>query len=419
MPTRRQLLAASVAFAGLPVLGVASVRRLTGFRRIGESWTDAWLRALGELEAGDTLVLPAETMVVEAPLVIGVDGIEVKAPPGAMLRAAPGTSFEYLLSAVGRRGVTVTGLSLDVNQAQRRGVQRHRFMGLGLDACAECTLSGIAVRGTLGYDGIPAAAIAIAGEGRGVSVSRVTLEACGTALQPSDGLYMSGDDHVATRIAARGVTDTAVVLEACNRSRIHDVDVRDGSAAAAVTNITPYPKRGNAITGIVGRNLNAPVTGWVQVGCPVASVGDLLDTVIAADLSVGPGPGINVRHVGQSRARGVSLSGTIAGAGAQGILVDGSDVTITADVGGSGAAGIQFQPGSSGRVTHSRVTGGTFGVLVARDADVTTSGNTYQDQRFWNMFVYRGGRLRSDGDRFGSAGIDHHGHEPGATLQAS
>ncbi|MEG3163592.1 hypothetical protein U1701_03180 [Sphingomonas sp. PB2P19] len=398
--------------------GPAATRSLADFRRSKESWTDTWLRALAAIEPGTTLMIPAEVMTIESSLMILSDDIGLRAMPGAALTAAGGTSFEYLLGARGRRGIRISGLLLNVNQEQRRRVQRHRFMGLGLDACRDCNLSDLTVRGTLGFAGIPAVAIAIAGEGRGVTIDRVTMTSCGTTEQPSDGLYISGDDHSATNVVARGVTDTAVVLEACNRSRIHGVDVSDSSAAAAITNITPYSKVGNAITGLVGRNLSAPVTGWVQIGCPLASDGDLIDSTIAVDLAskAGPGPGINIRHVGKGRARGVSITGTIAGAAAQGILADGTDARMTVRVADCGGAAVQFEPGSSGQVSDSDISGGTFGVLVGRGADVTTRNTSFRDQRYWNMYVYRGGRLQSQRDRFGAAGIDHHGHDVGGTL---
>lgn len=422
---RRRVIAggagAIVALAGLSVCRAAPTaaeRSLNGFRRTGESWTDTWLRALGELQDGDTLFIPADTMLIDAPLAITANNVTITAALGAVLRAAPDTSFEYLLSANGRHGISLTGLSLDVNQARRRSVQRHRFMGLGLIDCASCTVSQVSVQGTLGFDGLPAVAVAIAGEGRSVRLDRISVTACGTPEQPSDGVYLSGDDHLATNIVARRVTDTGVVLEACNRSRIHTVDVRDSSAAAAITNIVPAVKSGNSITGLVGRNLNAPVTGWVQIGCPVATAGDLLDSVVSADLASdsGPGPAINVRRVGAGRASRVSLNARIAGAGAQGILVDGNDVAITAQITDSGGAGIQFQPGSSGTVSHSTVVGGTFGMVVARAATVVASDTRFQEQRFWNMYVYRGGRATSRRNRFGTAGIDHNGHEQGAAL---
>lgn len=422
---RRRMMAggagAIAILGGLSVCRASSAsasRWLGDFRRSGEDWTTTWLRALSEIEEGGELLVAAAIMPIESPLTIRSHNIAITASPGAVLMAAPDTSFEYLLSANKCHGLSLTGLSLDVNQAQRRSAQRHRFMGLGLVDCAQSSVSRLSVQGTLGFDDVPAVAVAVAGESRNIRLDQISVAACGTADQPSDGVYISGDDHLATRIVARNVTDTGVVLEACNRSHIRGVDVRDSSAAAAITNISPLPKSDNSITDLVGRNLNAPVTGWIQLGCPVQRAGDLRDSIISADLASdnGPGPAVNIRRQGAGQARGVTLNVQISGAQAQGILIDGQDVTVRAQIARCVGAGVQFQPGSSGTLADTSISGGTFGVLVGRGAKVTTSNSSYRDQRFWNMYVYRGGSVRSQSDRFGTAGINHYGQEQGATL---
>ena len=137
---------AGVATA-MPLLGVCQAvtgsrpRELASMRRIGEDWTSTWQRALADSEPAPELVLPAATMTIEEPLAIVSDGLTISGRPAASLQAAPGASFEYVLSAAGRRGIVVRGLTIDANQAARRRRQRHRLMGLGLDACCDSVIA--------------------------------------------------------------------------------------------------------------------------------------------------------------------------------------------------------------------------------------------------------------------------------------
>lgn len=354
------------------------------FNANGDGVTDIAVngqKAIDAAPAFSTVRLAKGNYILGAPLV-GKDNVTLDLQ-GSKITAKDGVSFEYMLSATGKTNFHVKNGTFDANQANRVGVQAHRFMTAAFITCTGCTFENITAKNTLGFGGVPAVGLSIGGGSVNCKFITCHAEDCGIIGQASDGFFMSGDGNVGTGCTAKNVTDTAFACESSNNSGYVGCSGDTCSAVAAVA-CTAADKRGNFLDGITGKDWKAGVTGGVQILC--SGAGNLYDTTLsninltAPTAGRGVGPGINVRKTSTGAAVGVLMSGGIVNTTTtQGILVDGTDVRIQGfTIKNAGASAIQFLDGSSGSVgggSHLN-SAASFGVTVQGNASVVLNGVT-------------------------------------------
>lgn len=383
-------------------------------------WLQRWLDAIPE---GGRGTLPRRTYTIARPLILRTNNVTIDGN-GATIRADGGSSFEHMLIGRERNKLVLLNLELDANRFARESIARMRLMAIELIDSRECRLESITARNTLGWNNRPAVGIAIGGASQRCHLIRCRAFSCGTAERPSDGIFVSGDDCRVVDPWCEDCTDTGVVIESSNRSGIVGGTAKHCGAGAAITNATHQQKRGNFIDRMTIVDWSSPVTGGVQIGCPLENAqGDLLDTVVEVAMSVptrgrGVGPAINVRNVGAGRAERVALRGSILGATNQGVLVDGDNVSVAMRIAGTGDSAVQFQPGTTGgSVQDSMIKGGSFGVVAMGTAAVTSRRNHFVGQRHYAIYARDRARIASSGDRIEGPGIGRLGHDPGAVVE--
>ncbi len=407
------------------------VRNVKDFGAVGDGVTndrDAIQNLLDALGEFDTLWFPPGNYVINGTLNVPVSNVSLVGP--AKIVAQNGTSFEYMLLVNSKSGVTVRELEFDANQANRSSGQTIRFMAAGFIACSDCSFLRCTARNTRGYNSVPAVGLAIGGASIRCRVDSCLLVDCGgnpTLGLGSDGVFTSGDQNVISNCIATNCTDTGFVIESSNQSIITGCTTLDCNAGAAITNATSSTKSGNIINGLTVKNWSSSVTGGIQIGVPTSDSGNLVDTEVcgvvmyaetAAPASRGVGPAINVRTQGAGRAVGVSIASCrIEGATAQGILINGDEVTVVGcAVKGTGASCVQFQGGSNGHAANNYLKGGTFGVTAATTASVVAQSNACVTQSNTGIYASGTSSITSILNTIVSPASNYEAKDVGATL---
>lgn len=309
------------------------------------------------------------------------------------ITARAGTSFEYMVLATGKTGWHVINGTLDANKANRESVQGIRFMGGGLITCVESSFRFINARNCLGFNSIPAVAMAIGGGSSKCKFATCHAQDCGdeSGTKGSDAFFMSGDNNIGNACTAENCTDTAFACESSNNSGYIGCSMKHCSVLGAISNATNVDKRGNFLNGLSGIDWKAGVTGGIQVAAYQA--GHLLDCVInsvsltAPDPLRGIGPGINIRKpfetsTGDAVTTVFAYTTPISDSAYLEVLVNGVVKTLGVDytlsgVGSSSGGNVTFTVAPAAAATVVRRTVGKVNGLVINGGNInqtTTQG---------------------------------------------
>jgi hypothetical protein len=344
--------------------------------------------------------IPFGTYIVTA-LVIATNNITIFGD--GKLKAKNNADFGTVLTGTGLTGIVIRDIEIDVNGANRVGVQTVTFNALNLPTNTDSKVINVTARNGLGLGVAPGAltsATTFAASG-GTRVQFINCKAldCGTAYNshPSDGFFVRGVNCSITNCYAYKATDTAFVLEGCNYSRINDCIAKECVSIGGITNDTGTDCVGNSINGLTGSCSYIGSTGGIiAVAC--FDAGNLLQTTISnVSIRVEPGtlglgPGIQVRKTGAGRVIGLHIDkpsidiGSAAGCLAQGILVSDADYVhisspeILNDL-TAGADCIRFDGTSAnGLVNGGTVRKGIRGIHTLNTASIVVMGVTCRDQ---------------------------------------
>jgi hypothetical protein len=356
------------------------------FGAVGDGVADdtvAIQAAIDFLTPYTTLEFPSGVYVISNTLTISTDNVFIEGNAKILAKAA--TSFEYMMFATGRKGITVSNLEFDSNKDNRISVQAIRFMGAGFSSCIECNFVNVTARNARGFGGIPGVGLVLAGNSIRCKADGCTLVDMGDIGFAADGIFTSGVQNVISNCVASSGTDTAFVIESSNNSIITGCASYDFGCGAAISNATGLNKFNNVINGLTVTNWNATNTGGVAITVPTSTTGNLFNTVVSnvamyaeTSLGLGTGAAINIRNVGSGKPIGTTISNCrVFNASTQGILVNGEQTIISGcSVRGTTNACIQFQDGSlSNVVTGCSLFGGSFGIITQGNATVTATGN--------------------------------------------
>ena len=381
--------------------------------------------AISEAPAGSVLRATRQTYLLNGQLTIARDNLEIDLGKST-LKAKDGTVFEHVLYGTGRTNVTVRGGTIDANRAGRTSGQNIRYTGGFFTLSTDCHFVGVTAKNAVGYSSIPGIGLTLSGCVRS-TVNSCNIYDCGgtSGTDGADGIFVSGENCLIIGCITDNCTDTGQVIESSNNSGIIGGTAKNCNAGGAITNATNFAKRGNFIKGLSVLDWNSSVTGGVQIGCPAATTGDLLDTDIDVNVSAvtggkGTGPAINVRKVGTGKTKRLRINAIINGASTQGIVVDGDDVFISASILGTTAACIQFATGSSGTVSDSRLFGGSFGVYLAGTSVVAISDSDIVANGTQTHGIYAADTSSASAlfNRISGSTIALTGKDGGATLNA-
>jgi hypothetical protein len=405
---------------------VADTISVKDWGAVGDGVTDdtaAIEAAIAAAPPNGTLIFPAGIYICGSQVDIARDDLTIIAY-GATLRAKAGAQFEYVLYGINRSRVRVVGLTIDANGANRSAGQTVRFIGGYFGLSTDCEFVDCVAKGALGYLSVPGVGLAIGGGARCHVKTCKAIDCGGTSgTNGADGIYVSGDNCLIVACDTENCTDTGQVLENANNCGIIGGTTKNCNAGAAITNATNFDKRGNYIKGLSIIDWNSAVTGGVQIGCPGATNGDLYDTeidviVVAPTVGKGTGPAINVRKVGAGQVKGCRINATIRTASAQGILVEGQDVQINADIVGTGNACVQFNGASTGSVRGGRYFGGTFGVITAGTASirVTNADIAGNAMATHGIYAFDTSSIVTEGCKIDGQTVARTGKDGGASL---
>lgn len=398
------------------------------FGAVGNGVTDdtsAIQSAINACPSYGTVFFPPGTYLVSSTITISAFYIRLLGPAKWLAKAS--TNFDYMLSATSMTGIVVEMLEFDANKVNRSSGQNIRFMGAGLISCTDSYFKYCTARNTRGYSNVTAVGLVIGGTSVRCGVFNCYVENCGDAApNPSDGIYTSGTQTIISNSIAVNCTDTGFVIESSNQSVITGCTAVNCSAGAAITNAISTDCYGNIIDGLTVENWNSSVTGGIQLGVPTATTGNLYDTsvsnvVIHANTGggFGTGPAINVRTNGSGKAIDMSLSNIrIDGATTQGILIDGSEVSVVGCVvKNTSAACIQINSGTNHFISNNQLIGGTFSVYAANAASLVAQLNYCQGPSGFGVYADNTSTVRSIFNTILSPGTNYEGKAGGATLK--
>ena len=381
-------------------------------------------KAIASAPVNGVLRFTAGTYHVSGPVVIDRDDLTIVGP-GVVLKALDGSNFEYVLNAVDVDRVYIHDLTFDANQANRTAGQAVRFCGARFALSRDVGYYRCRAINAIGYDSIPGVGLIHSGCVRGNVSDCRALDCGGTSgTNAADGIYVSGDNMLISNCITENCTDTGQVLENCNNSGIVGGTTKNCNAAAAITNVTNFVKRGNYIKGLTVVDWNSSVTGGIQIGCPANTTGDLLDTEVDVIMQVatggkGVGPAISVRKIGTGQAVRVRIRAMVNGASTQCILVNGQDVRIDSSLLlGSTNACVQFVTGATGEVTNSKLIGGSFGVLAQGTAALRVKGNSIigNGTQSYGIFAFETSNIAAEANDIDGQTSFRTGKDVGATL---
>lgn len=385
--------------------------------------TAALQEKLDDLVDGQRLLL-AGTYIVSATLVHALSNTSIVGP--ATIRAAAGTSFEYIWLATSLTDIDVVQIKFDANKANRSLVQDARFMGAGFSLCTDCRFDRCTGINTRGYNDVSAVALVASG-GLRCDILHPRFLNCGDAgnspATASDGAFCSSDDSFIVLPNGYRVTDTVAVVESCNRSHIIHPSALECVSIWAITNATSTDKFGCSVTGAVSTAWGKANTGHGLIAA--LSSGDVCDATVNGFTTYatgvtgnGEGPifAASEPSSGQilrAKMRGFRLHGSTA----QGILVDATDISFDdCEVSGCTDAGAQFSKGTH-RWRGGRVVGGTFGLITENAASLEVSaGARIVSPSDHGMFAFDTSTFTVENAGSEITGIEPYGNDVGATL---
>lgn len=299
---------------------------------------------------------------------------------GATIKALPNTNFQFTVTASNLNNISMRGIIVDANQANRSSVLTTRAMGISYTACTNSLIEACTAQNTIGGpSSISAVGISLGGIGSKNRVSRCIAQNCGITGFASDGFFMSGNQNLIEHCVAYNCLDTGFAMESSNQSGIVGCSVRtdtgNASAGAAITNAINTDCTGNFIDGLTIYGWNSSVTGGIQIGTPLSSsTGNLLNTRVSnitIERTSGAGPAINVRQTGVPITKGLVFDNIkIKGAGTQCMLIQATDVVINGLVaeGSTVNAVVSIESGSANVTINNPHISGTFNFGIASDS---------------------------------------------------
>lgn len=380
---------------------------------------DAWDRLLAVSQG--KLVEWSGVSMVSRQVVIPVNTLRLHAvTKAATIKAMPTANFENTLYASGKSGLEFYGFTVDSNKADRAGILTTRTVSVSLVNCTDCQLTEVKGINAIGSGSIPGIGISTAGGGARVNTTNCTALDCGITGKAADGFFCSSSYSINTGNVAINCLDTGHVLESCSYSGIVGCASIGCGVVGAITNATTTNKYGNFISGLVGQDWTAGVTGGVQIG--TFNTGDLVDTKVRCLTLVGlnssVGPGVNVRRTSTGRVDGLDLDCSVRNGTLQGILVDSARrVNIRAAIVGVTNSCIQFNGDCSECVVSSGtiLNGGTFGVIAQGTSNVFVTGVRGTGNGY-GVYAFDTSVVTTLMNHFTSPTISYEGKDAGATL---
>lgn len=337
----------------------------------------AWARLLA---IGGIDIVFSGPSIVSGQVTPTADNISIRGlNKSAVIRAKPGSNFEYLFRAVGRSGIKVQGVTFDANQANRVGALTSRAVAFDYNDCTDCSVDDCVFIGAIGDGTIPGVCCALSGTGSRNKVTRSMAKDGGVVGKAADGFYCSASDSLIEGSTAVNCLDTAFVLESCNGSGIAACRAVGCSVGAAVTNAIGTDTYGNYINGLSITDWDSSVTGGIQIAALAAGnlLGTLVEGVVMQGINSFVGPAVEVRKASTGVVNGLDLDVTVRNASAQGILIDSAlDVSVKAKISGTTDAAIQVQGNSEVFIqpgTNIKFAG-TFAVIALGTSQVTITG---------------------------------------------
>ncbi|SEB24809.1 hypothetical protein SAMN05192564_11546 [Paraburkholderia sartisoli] len=337
----------------------------------------------------------------------------------AGLLAKAGQNFQYVLFGSGLSNIQLRNFTVDANQANRASVLTTTGYCVLLTSCSGSLADGITVQNSIGTASLSAVGFQFGGVGSNNIIRNSFALNCGIAGKPSDGFYCSNDFSLLEGNTSINCFDTGHVLEACSFSTISACRSIGCGSVGAITNFMSTNTYGNQIIGLTGRDWNASVTGGVQIGA--LGTGNLCDTKISglsmSGLVNAAGAAINIRQPSTGIVDGLSLDCSIRGGSAQGILVNGQNINIKANIQGHTLDGIQVQSGSNIVIGGaSTIKGGAYGVTTRGTSEASATGVRCVSQSSYGLYAFDTSTLTSLMNNVTSPGVLYEGKDAGATL---
>lgn len=365
----------------------------------GTTESSATLQAAIDTMAPYTTLRLFGTFLLGTGLTVTTDHIRILGP--AVLKAATTADFLVVLTGAGRTGVTVEGITFDVNATARAldHTQTVAYCGAGFTASTDCAFINCAVRDTLGLLTGSATGITISGACTRCRIHGCTATVLGTLARESDAFFIKGTQCVVSNCIANSATDTGYVVEDSDYTVVSGCTAVDCLSPFAVTCSDSTSHYGNAVVGFTSRASYSSIQ--VMIGTVANATGNLYDTVIdgfnlkyTAIGTVLTGPAIKVVNGGGGgRAIRVTIAnGRIDGATTQGVLVTGGDEVEISNVSIKNAtdALVDFRTASTkGVVANCRLDGGAFGITASDTSDVIAQGNIIRNCS--DHCIYAGG----------------------------
>tara|TARA_R110002126_G_scaffold290198_2_gene446632 strand:+ start:52 stop:2070 length:2019 start_codon:yes stop_codon:yes gene_type:complete len=389
------------------------------FGAVGDGSTDdfaAIQSALDSLTPYDTLEISGGTFITSAPLVLTVNNVTIFG--NGVIKAQDSSTSLLIFDAANLTGVTVDGLTLDGNKANRTATQIQQQAIMRFAGSTDCSLLNATIQGSLGFGGFSTVAVDASNGALRFLASNCRILNCGdTPLSlPSDGIFVRGNFCAIENCFASDVTDTGFVLEGCQNSSITNVVGRHCTALAAISNDTSDDLYGNFINGATNLSSFIGSAGGV-VGVLCVGAGHLYGTIVSnvtcvlAASSTGIGPVIQARRTGTGRIKGLTINNPTvytagsSGVAAQGILVQSCDdvqvnnANIRMDT-SVGSTGIRFDGDcGNGIIQGGSVIGADYGVSALNTSEIQVANITLRDQASYSLLVADTATMREDGSR--------------------
>lgn len=325
----------------------------------------------------------------------------------------------YGIEGLGLTNFHVRYLKLNVN-----GTARSSYTGTmgGIDQSngTDCSVEWVVIENTLGSSA-GASAVAVKSCSIRPSIKFNEFRNMGTALRPSDGAFIRGDEYSAAFNFGDNGYDTCVVLEGCNRGYAIRTETKNFASPIACTNDTNVDCYDNVIDGVFAYNWNAS-TGAVQIGT-TGGTGNLRNTKISnikLRRTTGSGPAIYIRKAGTGKAIGVEIDGIdIDGAGSQGILVEGDHVHLNGGrIDSPTNSCVQFQNGTvGGQVKNMYLKGGTYSISTTGTASIITRNNICDSPSQYGIFAFDTSTIKSILDLILTPSVGYIAKDAGASLE--
>ena len=343
---------------------------------------------------GRNLNLGEGTIVVGS-MVTGTSLANVMIFGSATIKGKAITDFQYLLDISNTTGVTLFGVTMDANGANR-GAAVGTLSCLKANTTIRHKAQFCTFKNSLGISGASSVAVGASGGVLGLIYDKCAFLDCGTGpnTKSSDGLFVRGTFSTISNCYAENVTDHAFVLEGCEHSKIVNVTGKNCTSIAAMSNDGSADLYGNIISGVAGTCGHFGSFGGV-VGAYTFSTGKLVDCIInnvnvrAASAATGAGPALFLYGLidGMDVSNVTVSPGATSGKMSHAVLIDvtsgGVGVSLSRSSLRADAAGacVRIQNSTNNlRIDDCRLKGGINAISADGTSSFTERGNTFSGQ---------------------------------------